>query len=135
MGIMNITIGFEGQQQDLNALFFDLFEAGMLREGLEKETPGGAKIVMKRRPLRKGYAHALMEIGLFAGRDVALPLFLAWLYDKWKGAGEKPITIIIENRPYQFDVEVLTKALDEAIAGGTSRGRQLSVVIAPSAHP
>ena len=113
---MNITIGFEGQQQDLNDLFFNLFGAGMLQEGLEKETPSGAKIVMQRRPLRKGYANALMEIGLFAGRDVALPLFLAWLYDKWKGAGEKPITIIINNRYYEFDIKTLTKALDEAIA-------------------
>jgi hypothetical protein len=40
-------------------------------------------------------------------------LFANWLYDKWKKNGEKKISIKIENRFYQFDVTVLTKALEE----------------------
>lgn len=113
---MAILIGFEGQPQDLNALFFSLFETETFQEGLEKEVLGGAKIVLRRRPLRKGYARTLMEISLFVGDKVALPLFLAWLYDKWKGAGEKPMTIIIDRTYYEFDVKTLTKALDKAVA-------------------
>jgi hypothetical protein len=54
-----ITIGFEGHKKDVNDLVFDLFEAGMLREGLQKNTPGGATVVLKPMEMRKrAFAHA-----------------------------------------------------------------------------
>jgi hypothetical protein len=111
-----ITVGFEGQKRDLNDLLFDLFEAGLLREGLEKQTPGDATIVLRPMELRKtAFAHVVMEIGLIVGKDVALPLFVAWLYDKWKKNGEKRITVIINAHYYEFNSGPLTKALEEAI--------------------
>ena len=94
---------------------FDLFEAHLLQEGLEKEAPGSATIVMKPRALRKGFAHALIEIGLNFGQSFSASLFASWLYNKWKQNGEKRISVKIENRFYQFDVAVLTKALEDAI--------------------
>lgn len=111
-----IIIGLEGQKPDLNELTLSLFEAGMLRSGLEKKTPGDVTIVLKPTELRKGVGHAIMHIGLVVGDKVALPLFLTWLYDKWKNAGEKPISIKIENHNYQFYPAVLTKPMEEAIA-------------------
>src|ERR1035438_1402415 len=93
----------------------------MFREGLEQEVPGAAKIVLQKRPLRKGYARTLMELSLFVGDKAALPLFLAWIYDKWKGAGEKPMTIIIDRTYYEFDIKALTKALNKAIAASEER--------------
>lgn len=114
-----IIIGFEGQTRDLNALTFDIFEAGMLREGLEKAAPGDVTIVLKPMEMRKGVGHAIIHIGLVVGDKVALPLFLAWLYDKWKKAGEKPISIKIENRFYQFDPELLAKPVQDALSKET----------------
>lgn len=119
-----ITIGFEGQTRDLDELFFSLFEAGMLREGLEKETPGDVKIVLGRMEMRKtAYAHTVMHIGLFVGQNVALPLFVAWLYDKWKKSGEKPITVTINTHLYQFDPDILIKGIEEAMRHRYSRRR------------
>jgi hypothetical protein len=111
-----IIIGLEGPKRDLNDLAFSLFEAGMLREGLEKETPGNTKIVLKPMEMRKGVGHGIIEIGVFAVTSVAAPVFVAWLCKKWINAGEKPISIKIENHYYQFDPAVLTKAIEEAIA-------------------
>src|ERR1700693_1269229 len=110
-----IIIGLEGQTRDLNELIFDLFEAGMLREGLEKAAPGDVTLVLKPMEVRKSFGHAIIHIALAVGDKVALPLFLAWLYDKWKNTGEKPISIKIENHNYQFDPAVLTKPIQEAI--------------------
>jgi len=121
--MQEIIIGLEGQTRDLNDLAFSLFEAGMLREGLEKETPGDITIVLKPMQLRKGVGHAIIEIGLYAGQNVALPLFLAWLYDKWKKAGKKPISIKIENHFYQFDPDLLTKAIQDAISKQTKNDK------------
>jgi hypothetical protein len=50
-----IIIGFEGHKPDLNELTFDLFEAGTLREGLEKLAPGNVTIVMKLMAMRKSF--------------------------------------------------------------------------------
>lgn len=110
-----VIIGLEGQTGDVNDLAFSLFEAGMLREGLERETPGGAIIVLKPMAMRKGIGHGIIEFGLIVGDKVVLPLFLAWLYDKWKKAGEKPISVKIENHFYQPDPELLSKAIQEAL--------------------
>src|ERR1039457_1169571 len=111
-----IIIGFEGQKTDLNDLTFSLFEAGMLQEGLEKQTPGDVTIVLKQTEARKSISHGIVHVGLVVGDKVALPLFLTWLYDKWKNAGEKRISIKIENHNYQFDPAVVTKPMAEAIA-------------------
>jgi hypothetical protein len=110
-----IIIGFEGQTRDLNELTFDLFEAGMLRAGLEKAAPGDVTLVLKPMEMRKSFGHAIIHVGLVIGDKVALPLFLAWLYDKWKKTGEKPISIKIVNHNYQFDPALLTKAIQEEI--------------------
>jgi hypothetical protein len=47
---------------------------------------------------------------------------LVWLYDKWKKAGEKPISIKIENHFYEFDEALLAKAIQEAM--GKEKGQQ-----------
>jgi hypothetical protein len=114
-----IIIGLEGRTQDLNALTFDLFEAGVLRAGLENAAPGNVTIVLKPMEMRKGVGHAIIHIGLLVGDKVALPLFLTWLYDKWKRAGEKPISIKIENYYYQFDPALLAKAIQDALSKET----------------
>jgi hypothetical protein len=111
-----IVIGFEGQTRDLNELVFDLFEAGLLREGLEKETPGDAKLVMKPMELKKGAGmHAVMEVGLWVGKNVAVPMFVTWLCNKWLSNGQKSISIKIDNHFYQFDEAVLAKAIGETL--------------------
>jgi hypothetical protein len=113
---MEITIGFEGQKRDLNDLVFDLFERHMLREGLEKETPGDVKIVMKPMELRKGYALALLEVAAQFGSNVVASLFAGWLVEKWKKNGAKRINIKIENRIYQMDPDIIAKAVEDALA-------------------
>jgi len=121
-----IIIGLEGRTPDLNELTFSLFEAGMLAEGLEKQTPGEVTIVLKAMPLRKGVGHGLIEIGLLIGQNVGIPLFVCWLYDKWKNAGEKPISVRIENHFYQFDTAILEKAIEEVL-----RNQDESLPISP----
>jgi hypothetical protein len=112
-----IIIGFEGPGRAVNSLVFDLFEAGLLREGLAKETPGPATIVLKPGTLEKrAHVHLLVEVGLLVGKNIGVPLFVAWLYDKWKRNGEPPISIKIENHFYQFDAVVLTKTIEEVVA-------------------
>jgi len=111
-----ITIGFEGQKRHLNDFVFDLFEQHMLREGLEKETPGDVKIVMKPMELRKGYALALMEVAAQFGANVVASLFAGWLVEKWKKNGAKPINVKIENRIYQMDPDIIAKAVEDALA-------------------
>lgn len=110
-----IIIGLKGRTPDLNELTFSLFEAGMLREGLERQTSGEVIIVLKEMPLRKGVGHGLIEIGLFIGQNVGIPLFVCWLYDKWKNAGEKPISVRIENHFYQFDTAILEEAIEQVL--------------------
>lgn len=110
-----IVIAFEGQRRDVNDFAFNVFDRE-LSLGREKETPGGT-IVIRAMPLAKSVlGHAIIEIGLFVGTNIAVPLFVAWLCDKWKRQGEKPITIKIENNFYQFDASLVTKAIEDAIA-------------------
>jgi hypothetical protein len=117
-----LIISFEGKTQDLNDFVFDLFEAHMLAAGLEKETPGDAKLVLKPMLVRKSaLSQAVIEVGLFVGQNVVLPLFVTWLYDKWKKNGEKHVSIKIENHLYQFDPDLLGKAIEEALAKRDSR--------------
>ena len=110
-----VIIGLEGQTGDVNDLAFSLCEAGMLERGSGKgdarrrdhrpETDGNAQ---RNRPRN----HRIRPDSRRQGR---LPLFLAWLYDKWKKAGEKPISVKIENHFYQPDPELLSKAIQEAL--------------------
>jgi len=110
-----IIISFEGQRRDLNDFAFDVFDRE-LNLGREKETPGGT-IVIREMPLAKSaIGHAIIEIAFFIGKNVAVPVFVAWLCAKWKRQGEKPISIKIENNFYQFDPSLLTNAIEEAIA-------------------
>jgi hypothetical protein len=114
--MQELIIGFEGKTRDLNDFVFDLFEAQMLKEGLEKETPGDAKLVLKPMPVRKSaFSLAVMHVGLFIGQNIALPLFVAWLYDKWKKNGQKHISIKIANRLYQFDPDLLVGAIEKQL--------------------
>ena len=111
-----IIVGFEGQKRDLNELLFALFEAGMLRDGLQKVTPGGSTIVLKPMEMRKhALGHAVMEIGLIVANSVAVPLFVNWLYEKWRDCGARKITVKIKRRNYEFEQGQLTKAIEEAI--------------------
>jgi hypothetical protein len=110
-----VIIRFEGQRRDLNDFAFDVFDQE-LSLGREKETPGGT-IVIREMPLAKSaLGHAIIEIVLFIGKNLAVPVFVAWLCTKWKRQGEKPITIKIENNFYQFAASLVTKAIEEAIA-------------------
>lgn len=113
---LEITIGFEGQRRDVDDLAFDLFEAGMLKQGMSNQTPGNTTIVLKAMPMAKAaFVHAVIEIALFAGKNIAIPLFVSWLYDKWRRQGKKPISIVINNHYYQFDESVMAKAIEDAI--------------------
>jgi hypothetical protein len=61
--------------------------------GREKETPGGT-IMIGDMPLAKtALGRANVEIALFTGKNVAVPVFVAWLCSKWKRQGEKPISV------------------------------------------
>ena len=114
---MEIRIGFEGPQREVRDFIFDLFEAHKLQEGLEKATPGDTQIVMGPLELRKGaQLHVIMEVALWVGQSVAVPLFVSWLYDKWKKGGEKSINIVIDNRRYQLSQSVVTKVLEEKVS-------------------
>jgi hypothetical protein len=111
-----VTVGFEGQKRELNELLFGLFEAGELREGLQKVTPGGATIVLKPMEMgKRALGHAIMEIGLIVANSVAIPLFVNWLYEKWRSCGARKITVKINRRFYEFEQGQLTKAIEEAI--------------------
>jgi hypothetical protein len=110
-----ITIGFEGQRRDLSDFAFDIFDQE-LSLGREKEAPGGT-IMIRDMPLAKSaLGHAIIEIALFTGKNVAVPVLVAWLCSKWKRQGKKPISVKIENKFYQFDAPLLTKAIEDAIA-------------------
>ncbi len=62
----DLIISFEGKTKDLNDFVFDLFEAHMLAAGLEKETPGYAKLVLKPMGMRKSaLSQAVIDVGLF----------------------------------------------------------------------
>jgi hypothetical protein len=110
-----ITIGFEGQRRDVDDLLFGLFD-GSLSKGQSKKAPGNVTIVVKSMPMAKGtFAHAVVEVAVFVGTNVALPLFLTWLYDRWKAKGERPVSLRIENRFYQIDPAILQKAIEDEI--------------------
>lgn len=110
-----ILIGFEGQKRDVNDLLFGLFD-GSLAVGQRKEAPGNVTIVVKSMPLAKGtFAHAVVEVAVFLGTNAALPLFLTWLYDRWKAKGERPVSIRIEGRFYQIDPALLRRAIEDEI--------------------
>jgi hypothetical protein len=117
-----IILGFEGSRQDVNDLGYQMFDQ-MLREGETKQVPGDVSIRLEPMPLRKGVGRALVEVAIFAGENIALPLFVAWLYDKWKKAGEKPISIHIENHIYQFDTSLMTKAIQDALTKQVGKGK------------
>jgi hypothetical protein len=127
-----VVIGFEGQKRDLNDFVFDLFEAHMLRAGLEKETPGDGKIVVKPMLLRKGFTLGLMEIGLTFGTAAGAQLFANWLSDKWKKNGEKRINVKIENHLYQFDPALIAKAIEGAMAKLEEKKRPIGALRTPS---
>jgi hypothetical protein len=95
---------------------FDLFEAGLLREGLEKEVPGGATLVLKLIQMKKSaLMQAAMEVGISFGSGVAATIFGEWLVEKWRKNGKKHISAKIENRLYQFEEKLIAKALDDAM--------------------
>lgn len=130
-----IIITFEGRTQDLNDFVFDLFEAHMLKAGIEIETPGDARLVLKPMTVRKSaLSLAVIHVGLFVGENIMLPLFVAWLYDKWKKNGEKHISIKIESRLYQFDPDLLVKAIEERLAKQVEKKPSVSVMKAPATN-
>lgn len=113
---MELIVGFEGRKQDVTDLLFGLF-GEVLEEGSKKEAPGGVTVVLKPMPLRKGaLVQTVLQVGLFVGVNIAVPLFVAWLYDVWKHKGQKPVSVKIDGRNYQFDPAILAMAIEEAIS-------------------
>jgi hypothetical protein len=134
--VKEVKIGFEGPRGDVTDLMFSLFEAGMLTEGLQKDAPGNARIVLKPMVMRKRpLDHAVLEIGLYAGNSIAVPLFVTWLYDKWQKQNQKPISIVIHNHFYQFDKDLLIKAIEDAIRAEELRPMKTSNIGAPCKTP
>jgi hypothetical protein len=82
--------------------------------GTEKEISGGGTLTMGGTLMRKsvGAPHAV-EVILSLGRDLAVGVAGAYLYDKLKGhKGEKP-RVMIEYREIHLDKGEITKIIEE----------------------
>ncbi len=109
-----IDVVFHGQRRDLNQFGFAIFEHE-IRYDFPIDVPGDAKLTLKPEVLRKAVGPGIMEVVLNLGEGFAAGLFANWVFAKWQKSGSPPsIKIEIDNRFYQFDPEVLTKALEDA---------------------
>ena len=83
-------------------LAFDLFApATSLGPGTRTEVPGGAALAISEMRFQKALgAHETLVVLLHVGRDTALGVLSAWLYDKLKGRTRKltinRIEVIVE---------------------------------------
>jgi hypothetical protein len=112
----DIDIAFGGETHYLNNLLFDLFEATALREGTQKELPGGAVITLKPMESRKGagFLH-VVEIVLTLSGNVGTSLAAAYLCDKLKKHHAREIRTLIERREIQVTKSGLIKIIEERI--------------------
>jgi hypothetical protein len=55
-----------------------------------------------------------IEVAKFVGTQVALPLFVAWLYDTFKDAARPP-KVTIRRREIEWDKGALKRAIEEEL--------------------
>lgn len=109
-----ITVFFEGQRRDLNEFEFAIFDHA-IRYDVPIKVPGDTTFTLRPDLLRRGVGPNFMEVVLNLGERFAAGPLADWLYAKWGKSGEPPsITVKIENHYYQFDPDVLTRALEDA---------------------
>ena len=99
---------------------FKVFEASSVTNGTTKHIPGGGAIQLGRGKLEKrvrpGWtadAAPLVTLALTVGKDVAIGVLAAWLYDKLKG--NKLRTLRINRAQVEISPEGITKAISESI--------------------
>lgn len=127
-----ITLYITGDRQELTNLQFAIFEH-VVQFGVPKDVPDANATITLEQPLVKHQGPGLMEIIVNFGENFAASALANYLFSKWEKAG-KPRTVIIkiENRMYQFDAGVLTRAL-EALVGALAKKGPAKVAAANTA--
>jgi hypothetical protein len=110
---------------------FKVFESNSIEEGMAREAPGGARVELGRMPMGKrwgGLTHDALPMAavlLSFGRDVAVGLFAAWLYDKLKSdkAGKQMgvTKIRINRQEVEITPEAITRVITESIEIGEKK--------------
>ncbi len=103
---------------------FALFDSKTLSPSMRREVPGGATIRLGDLPMQKrdlpsiqaALVPILVEFGKL-GKDVAVGVFSAWLYDKLKGKGEERKLIRVNRVMVAITPGAITKVLTELIEG------------------
>lgn len=101
---------------------FALFDSKTISTGMSREVPGGATIQLGDMPMQKRdlpsiqatLVPILVEFGKL-GKDVAVGVFAAWLYDKLKSVGEGRKFIRLNRVMVEVTPEAITKVLKESI--------------------
>lgn len=101
---------------------FALFDSKTISPGMRREVPGGATIQLGQMPMEKRglpsiqatLVPILIEFGK-VGKDVAIGVFSAWLYDKLKGKGEERKFMRVNRVMVEVTPEAITKVLTESI--------------------
>jgi len=114
-----MTIVIECSPRDMLALF----ESKTISTGMSREAPGGATIQLGQMPMEKRglpsieatLVPILIEFGK-VGKDVAIGIFSAWLYDKLKGKVEERKFVRVNRVMVEVTPEAITKVLTESIA-------------------
>ncbi len=100
---------------------FALFDSASISSGMSREVPGGATIQLGQMPMEKrdlpSIQATLIPILVEVGKDVAVGVFAAWLYDKLKGEGEGEGRKFLRVNRVMVEVtpEAITKVLTESI--------------------
>lgn len=102
---------------------YALFDSKTISTGMKREAPGGATIQLLEMPMEKRdrqYIQALAFVPILVefakvGKDVAVGVFSAWLYDKLKGKSEERKFIRVNRVMVEVTPEAITKVLTESI--------------------
>jgi hypothetical protein len=109
-----MTIVIECSPRDMVALF----DSKTISTGMSREAPGGATIrlgaMMEKRGVPSIQAY-LFPILIDLGREVAIAVFSAWLYDRLKGKSEERKFIRVNRVMVEVTPEAITKVLTESI--------------------
>lgn len=99
---------------------FKMFDSSTVTQDTTKQVPGGGTIRLGSGKLEKRFrpgwttdAAPLVTIALTVGKDVAIGLLVAWLYDKLKGNEIR--TLRINRVQIEISPEAITKVISESI--------------------
>jgi hypothetical protein len=109
-----ITIEFTGPREEVDAFLESLLETDSVEMGTEKHLPdGGGTLTMGGELLRKsaGAPHAV-EVIFSLGRDLAVGVAGAYLYDKLKGSKSEKLKMTVEYQEVQLDKGEITKIIE-----------------------